>query len=196
MKPRNTYWIIAMPVTLMIGAIFSPLLRPAQAAAPLFTFGLRLELTTSGNTKALLNAAQVLRADWIAQEIKWKDIEPRSGQYDWKKLDALLLAARPYGFQILLSVSGTPDWARPAGANLTFDGPPADYADFADFMAVTAKRYAGVIGAYEIWPEANLRTKWWTEKGVSPEDYAELLRQFFNFFERLNGLNAPRRIGG
>ena len=177
MKRWNTYWIIAILVTLAIGTILSPLLRPAEAAAPTFAFGLRMELTTTGNTKALLNAAQVMRTDWIAQEVKWKDIEPRSGQYDWQKLDALLLAARPYGFRILLSVSGTPDWARPAGANLSFDGPPADYANFAGFMAVTAKRYAGVINAYEIWPEANLRIKWWTEKGVSPEDYAELLRQ-------------------
>ena len=44
-------------------------------------------------------------------------------------------------------------------------------------MSVLSRRYAGVIGAYEIWPEANIAAHWSTAEGISPERYTELLRQ-------------------
>jgi hypothetical protein len=156
----------------------APLARASQLnQVSALRFGMRMELTTSGNSEALLNAAQIMKTDWVAQDIKWKDVEPEPGQYQWAELDQLLLDARPYGFHILFSVSGAPDWARPPAADLTFDGPPADYAHFARFMSSLAGRYAGVAGAYEIWPEANLASRWSTPEGLSPERYTDLLRQ-------------------
>jgi hypothetical protein len=140
-------------------------------------FGLRMDLLVSSNPKALLNAAQVMRASWISQEVKWKDIEPEPGRYRWARLDGLILALRPYGIRLLVSVSGTPDWARAAGSDLSYDGPPAESTRFAAFMSALAGRYSGIIAAYEIWPEANIRSRWWTPEGVSPEAYVQLLRQ-------------------
>ena len=168
----------ALVVSIVVGVVVVPLVRAARAAgAQPVGFGLRLELMTGSNTAALLNGAQIMRTDWIAQDVHWKDIEPEPGAYNWEKLDGAILATRPYGFRILLTVAGTPDWARPAGADLTLDGPPADYAAYASFLLVLAKRYEGVVGAYEIWPESNLRSRWSSPDGVSPENYTEFLRQ-------------------
>ncbi len=173
-------WVIlaATLLSATIGASLAPFVQ-AQGVEPRVaaSFGLRMELMSTANTKALLNAAQVMRADWIAQDVKWKDVESEPGQYHWERLDGLVLAARPYGIRLLVSVSGTPNWARAATDDLNFDGPPADYNLFANFMSVLAARYAGTVAAYEIWPEANIRSRWWTADGVSPERYTEFLRQ-------------------
>jgi len=98
-------------------AIAATTLRTAWAADTTrpVAFGLRMNLLMDGDTRPLLNAAQVMRSDWISQDVNWRDIEPAPGNYQWQKLDAVIAAARPYGFRILLSVAGAPDWARPAG---------------------------------------------------------------------------------
>lgn len=177
---RKPHWglLIAAVLAILAGLIIMPLAQVTAAPNSIATgFGLRMDLTVGNNNPALLNAAQITRADWIAQSVQWKDIEAEPGDYNWAKLDAALLAARPYGFRIMLTVSGAPDWARPAGSSLNFDGPPADYSQFANFMSALTERYAGVVGAYEIWPEANLQSRWSTAEGVSPERYTELLKQ-------------------
>lgn len=167
--------LAAMVLSSLAVAAMAPFTQAANQSPP--GFGLRMDLMSGDNTRALLNAAQIMRTDWIAQDVKWKDVEPQPGQFQWARLDAVVLATRPYGFRILFSVAGTPDWARPAGVDLSYDGPPADYATYATFMSALAARYTGIVAAYEIWPEANLRTRWWTAEGVSPERYTEFLRQ-------------------
>lgn len=178
-KQKHLGLVLATILGLVTAAVTGPLAwaeRPAPTGS--IGFGLRMELLgANNNTQALLNAAQVMKSDWVAQNVKWKDIETEPGRYNWAQLDSLLLTLRPYGIRLLVSVAGTPDWARPAGSNLAFDGPPADYQTFARFLTALASRYTGLIGAYEIWPEANLRSRWWTAAGVSPEAYVELLRQ-------------------
>jgi len=142
-------------------------------------FGLRVNLIGEGDPTPLLNAAQIMRSDWIAQTIRWKDIEPQPGQFTWEQVDASVKAARLYGFRILFSVAGAPDWSRSPDSNLAFDGPPADYATFAAFLTTLATRYVGFVQAYEIWPEANLNSRWASPNGVSPVQYTELLRQSY-----------------
>jgi hypothetical protein len=168
-------------LALAIAAIGATLIfthRKAQAAAAV-GFGLRVNLLSDADPTALLNAAQIMRSGWIAQTLQWKEVESQPGEYHWERLDAVMEAARPYGFHILLSVAGAPDWARPAGSDLTRDGPPADYAVFANFLTALAERYAGLASAYEIWPEANINSRWSSPAGVSPLQYAELLRQSY-----------------
>lgn len=170
--------VIATILSLVLGAVAVPFAwAKVQNDQVTVGFGMRMDLLTAGNTKALLNAAQVMRADWVAQNIKWKDIEGEEGHYNWAQLDTLLLTMRPYGIRLLVTISGTPDWARAQGSDLNFDGPPADTATFTRFLTAMVTRYEGVIAAYEIWPEANIRSKWWTSDGVSPEAYVNFVQQ-------------------
>jgi polysaccharide biosynthesis protein PslG len=175
---RYTGLVIATVISLILGAVAVPLAwANSFKEAPAVGFGMRMDLLTAGNTKALLNAAQVMRADWVAQNVKWKDIESEPGQYNWAKLDTLLLTMRPYGIRLLITISGTPDWARPEGSDLNFDGPPTHTGTFTHFLSVMVTRYEGVVAAYEIWPEANIRSRWWTAEGVSPEAYVNFVQQ-------------------
>src|SRR5690606_13578093 len=57
----------------------------------------------------------------------------------------------------------SPDWASNAettGDTESFDAPPTNLDDWADYCATIAERYAGRIAAYQIWNEPNLRREW------------------------------------
>jgi hypothetical protein len=64
-------------------------------------------------------------------------------------------------FKVLLSVVNAPDWARPPGANLELEGPPADPATLASFLrAFVVQVKPEMIDAIEIWNEPNLLREW------------------------------------
>lgn len=176
---RFTGLVMATIISLVLGAVAVPWAwaKSVNESQQTVGFGMRMDLLATDNAKALLNAAQIMRADWVAQNVKWKDIEGEQGHYNWAQLDTLLLTMRPYGIRLLISISGTPDWARPQGSDLRFDGPPADTALFTKFLSALVTRYQGVVAAYEIWPEANIRSRWWTAEGVSPEAYVSFVQQ-------------------
>ncbi len=171
--PVSTALFLA--ASLLAVAIALPAINTAKADNST-GFGLRVNLMINNDVTPLLNAAQIMRVDWLAQDVRWKDIEPQAGQYKWEKMDAAIMAVRPYGFRLLLSVYGTPDWARVSGGDPTRDAPPADPATFARFMSVMLTRYNGLIGAIEIYPESNLGARWSSPDGISPERYVELLK--------------------
>jgi len=54
--------------------------------------------------------------------------------------------------------------------------PPANLADFAEFLGMVVDRYKGRIHAIEVWNEQNLDREWDTAEGVSAERYVEMLR--------------------
>ena len=166
---------IILALSLLTVAATLPFVNTAKAdQTP--SFGLRLNLMINNDVTPLLNAAQIMRVDWLAQDVRWKDIEPQTGQYKWEKMDAMIMAVRPHGFRLLLSVYGTPDWARVARSDPTRDAPPANPATFARFMSAMLTRYNGLVSAVEIYPESNLSARWSSPDGISPERYVELLK--------------------
>jgi hypothetical protein len=111
--------------------------------------------------------------DWFRQQIHWRDIEDRSGQYFWADLDGIVEDAHARGVLVMLSVVRSPEWHTADGS----DGLPADPAALARFVGALASHYAGKVQAIEIWNEQNLAH----ENGgrVSLEDagrYVELLK--------------------
>lgn len=166
---------LLLTISLLVGAVALPFGNIAKAEHSM-GFGIRVNLMIDNDITPLFNAAQIMRVDWLVQEIQWKQIEPQAGQYKWEKLDAMMTAVRPYGFRVMLSIAGTPNWARVTGGDPAYDAPPADPATFARFIAALTKRYNGAIGAIEIYPESNIASHWSTPSGVSPERYVELLK--------------------
>ncbi|HEX9374518.1 MAG TPA: hypothetical protein VF897_26115, partial [Roseiflexaceae bacterium] len=123
---------------------FPPLLPGLRHGANAFLFG-----TDQGRVLALARKAGF---GWLRQQIHWRDVETRPGQYDWGALDTAVAAAHRAGAQLLLSVVRSPAWATRSGQG----GLPDDPAALGAFMRALAARYAGRIGAYEIWNEPNL----------------------------------------
>jgi hypothetical protein len=103
-------------------------------------------------------------------QVEWKIIEAKKGVRDFAALDPKIEATA--GFQVLLTVTAAPDWARSA---INEDGPPNDFNDFNAFVTALAARYKGKVHAYEIWSEPNLRRNW-NGQPLSAASYVKLLR--------------------
>lgn len=108
---------------------------------------------------------------WVKQLFRWRDIEVRKGEFDWSRADRVVAMVAKYELDLAIAVAYQPEWA---GGNYPLNGPPNNMADFAEFMAALAKRYKGLVRAYEIWPGPNVSENW---GGQSPdyERYAEML---------------------
>jgi len=117
-----------------------------------------------------------LKLKWIKQQIRWEDVEPQPGQYDWHMLDVTLDLAAEHGILVMASVLDTPDWAREPGAPLSKEGPPADPQIFANFLTQLLTRYKGKIHAVEVWNEMNIDREWASIYGLSARNYVNLLR--------------------
>jgi hypothetical protein len=124
-----------------------------------------------------LATAQEAGFEWFRQQIHWRDIEDRSGQFFWGDLDNIVAAADARGVLLLISVVRSPSWHTANGS----DGMPQDPASLARFVGALAARYQGRVHAIEIWNEQNLAY----ENGgrVALEDaghYVELLAAAYN----------------
>jgi hypothetical protein len=124
-----------------------------------------------------LATAQEAGFEWFRQQIHWRDIEDRSGQFFWGDLDNIVAAADARGVLLLISVVRSPSWHTANGS----DGMPQDPATLARFVGALAARYQGRVHAIEIWNEQNLAY----ENGgrVALEDaghYVELLAAAYN----------------
>ena len=121
-----------------------------------------------------------LRLGWIKQQVRWEDIEPSPGQYNWGVLDVSLALAAEYNTKVMLSVVTAPDWARdpnnPYLADEHKEGPPVDPQTYANFLLTLLYRYPGQIHAVEVWNEMNLDREWASINGLSAENYVTLLR--------------------
>jgi len=128
----------------------------------------------------LLRAAGI---GWIRQELPWEQIEPvargeyvdpKFGDSTWDKFDDIVDRANALGFEVVLRLDTSPEWARPSDAA---DGrtPPVRYEDYWNFVEAAASHFRGRVRAYQIWNEPNLDIEW----GGQPPDpvgYARLLR--------------------
>ncbi|PWF40438.1 GH39 family glycosyl hydrolase [Massilia glaciei] len=93
--------------------------------------------------------------------VTWAELEPERGRRDWRNLDRIVASARGARVELLLPLQGTPRWAasepRRAGAyGMGANTAPARLADWSAYVGAVARRYKGVVGAYEIWNEPNL----------------------------------------
>jgi len=98
------------------------------------------------------------------------------GQIQWGEMDAIIDSANRHGIKVLFSIVKAPQWARPAGADLSVEGPPADPNTYANFVREVARRYCGSsLGAIEVWNEQNLHYEWGNQP-LSAADYMNLLK--------------------
>jgi len=148
-------------------------------APEVFGYGVTVQLMDQPAT-SLLNGVVALRFNWVRQPVRWDTIEPVAGTYSWDKLDALVEAVAVRGLHLLLVVEGTPVWARPDGADLDLDGPPADLDTLSAFLSAVAERYAGQVDAYQIWQYPNRVQNWQVPGKVpDPKSYIRLLAEAY-----------------
>ncbi|MDX2138373.1 MAG: LysM peptidoglycan-binding domain-containing protein [Chloroflexota bacterium] len=126
------------------------------------------------NITSIIGSMEQLGASWAKVDVRWRDLEAEQGSIDFATLDAVVEGLGSANIRILFTVSTAPDWAR---TSLDENGPPDDFATFANFAGILAERYSGRIAAYQIWSEPNLRREWNSALyPISAPSYVEMLR--------------------
>jgi len=98
------------------------------------------------------------------------------GQIEWSSIDDMVRVVSNHKVKLLFSVVTAPAWARPADADLTVPGPPADPQDLANFLGALVERYKGKVHAIEVWNEQNLWYEWGGKGRLNAADYVALLK--------------------
>ncbi len=157
---------------------------PSQDQLPVLQsggMGIQLHpLVTDEQWTQLLIQVNELGFEWVKIQLSWKQLEPAQGQYSdlfYTYVRRVQWASFQVGaHKILLSVVGAPDWARPQGFDPALEGPPADPATLANFLAAfirETKPEDNRIQAIEIWNEPNLIREW-SGQDISGANYMRL----------------------
>lgn len=119
-----------------------------------------------------------LGMNWVKVRVDWRNYEPTQGEIDLTELDTIVAALDDIGVDILLNLTNAPDWARDTSSE---NGPPQDLSTFTNFSSTVANNYAGVVDAYQIWDEPNIRRNWrcTDQVRICDTDYVEMMRSAY-----------------
>lgn len=120
-------------------------------------FGVNADLDRYPDPSPPARQIRSLGAAWVRQTFSWDSIEPRPGEFQWGRWDAIVQATAAQDLELIAVLRYTPGWAN-AGADR--NSPPADPDTFAQFASAFAARYGGEIDVYQIWDEPNLSASW------------------------------------
>jgi hypothetical protein len=147
---------------------------PGQPAPSARRLGLGVNLADLTNAPYVTD----MGFGWIRGYLRWSQVEPQPGRYDWRGLYNYLDIAQRHNLRLLLLVYEAPSWARRPGT--TSSGPPAPehMAAWSALLRQAAERARGTVQAYQIWSEPNL--SWaWGGLPPDPQAYAKLLRSAY-----------------
>jgi hypothetical protein len=122
---------------------------------------------------AALDQMQAMGVNTVRIGIPWAGINPVPGYFNWSQADYMINAADARGMGVLAVITTTPGWANDPSAPGIY-GHPASPADFGAFAGLAAQRYAGKVGAYEIWNEPNAAPFYGPQP--DPAGYTQLLK--------------------
>lgn len=128
---------------------------------------------TPAQIDAQLNQMQAMGVNDVRVMIPWAGVEFYPGYYDWSIVDYVVNAADSRGMGVLGVINSTPFWATQPGQP-ALSGAPASPQAFGDFTGLVAQRYAGKVGAYEIWNEPNAYIFY--SPTPDPAGYTDLLK--------------------
>lgn len=134
----------------------------------------------------LRSVGQDLGLNWIKKQVRWEDLEPVQGQIDFAELDLFMAGMRFFSIKPMFSIVTAPDWARETGISLAEVGPPANNADYVNFVRALLERYPGQVFAVEVWNEQNISREWTSLQGLSAQQYMTLLRDTYNMIQQVS----------
>lgn len=139
-------------VLLVLAAHFkSALAARGTPGSSEFGYGAHLDLTGPFAIDGIRLASN-LQLDWLALDLSWQSIAPKTGAVDWSRLDPIMEMAEHSQLAVFLSLVEPPDWA------LGPQGP--DIAQTTKLVLQMAQRYPNSLQAVELFPGANTRQGW------------------------------------
>ncbi|MBN1934223.1 MAG: LysM peptidoglycan-binding domain-containing protein, partial [Anaerolineae bacterium] len=165
--------------------------KPLQMSSP--EYGMIVNVWKAGDciTDRDLRLVKQAGFTWVKQVFPWRDIEIGKGKFDWAEADRVVGMVAKYNLDLAIAISLQPEWA---ADGYPLNNPPRNMADIADFMAAIAKRYKGLVRAYEIWPGPNVSQNWGGQS-PNPQRYAEMLRNAY-WYTKQQDPNAMIISGG
>ncbi|MCU0498638.1 MAG: hypothetical protein MUF87_14905 [Anaerolineae bacterium] len=145
-----------------------------------------LDLDEENMDGYLRDVSQRMGLGWFKYQVRWEDIELARDQHRWRVPAFVFNSARKFNLKVMISVVTAPAWAREPGVDLTEHGPPADNADYVDFVTTLIRRYPTDIHAIEVWNEQNLDREWTSTEGLSAANYVSLLRDTYQAVKAIN----------
>ena len=115
--------------------------------------------------------------------IRWREVEPTPGAYDWGRVDALVARARARDIRLLPMIYGSPEWID-AAENHAPVGDGAEEAAWQGFLTALTTRYGSAIRRWQIWNEPNFDVYW--EPPQSAAAYGRLVRLSANAIRAVN----------
>ncbi len=181
--PTENAQAVAQAATATEAPTQGPTLTPLPVSNKSFQPGIQVQASPDLNPENqdlwMREVSQKLGFGWFKQQVRWEFIEPEKGQFDWAMLDMVMPSKNQFGLNVMMSIVTAPDWAREPGANLEKHGPPANNADYVNFVTAILNRYPGQVQAIEVWNEQNIDREWSSAKGLKAENYVALLRDTY-----------------
>jgi len=145
----------------------NPVPNPAGGSG--FRYGFQVQMYGVNQTQ-IVNLITGAGFGWMKQQVRWMDVEPTPGSFNWGALDSAVAVANASGVKVMFSVVAAPSWAAVPNGNY-----PKNPSDFANLMSAMASHFKGRVQAYEIWNEENFAR----EVGpgnINAGNYVELLK--------------------
>lgn len=149
---------------------FAAVPSAAHAAEP----GLNVQGIDNGGHDEAMNMLSDTGAKWARHFLQWDRFEPTRGTLDPSLVNfykQTMDREQAMGVKTMLTVVRSPSWA--SGVAEPYS-PPARAKDFADFMALISKEFAGRVEVYEIWNEQDEAIFW--KGAVDAAKYTEMLK--------------------
>jgi hypothetical protein len=133
------------------------------------------DATSAFLRKGYFDAALDLGGVMIRRDMRWAEMEPTKGTYDFVAHDRLTDEANARGVKLVATLGYGNPWANTSSMGDEFF-PPTDPNDFARWAGAVAARYRGKVVAWEIWNEPNNGWRFWkTALSGDPAAYGALL---------------------
>jgi hypothetical protein len=173
LPPTSQVTLDAAALAVAVIPTLAPTARPIDVRD--FELGVQVQVSYDLMQDWVNVTADQLGVDWAKMQVRWENMEPEDGNYDWYETDLFIPEMADRGVKVLVSVVTAPEWAREPGVDASRHGPPADPAQYTEFVTALLERYPGQIHAVEVWNEQNLDREWTSVNGLSADNYVALL---------------------
>jgi hypothetical protein len=133
-----------------------------------------------GGRNAVLTDARALGARWVRINMIWSDYV----RYGFARFDSAVDAARARGFNVQITIVGTPSYDSHGDRRLSWYKPSP--TRFRSFAVLVASHFKGRVFRYSLWNEGNLG-RWIAPTKSAPLIYRKLFLAAYPALKRVDG---------
>jgi polysaccharide biosynthesis protein PslG len=124
--------------------------------------------------------ARAFGARWLRINVIWSDY----ARHGFTQFDSAVNAARAAGFNVQLTITGTPSYDSRGNRRLSWYKPSP--TRFKSFVTAVATHFKGRVFRYSLWNEANLG-RWLAPTSQAPKLYRKLILAAYPAIKRVDG---------